>query len=184
MDTKKVVVVLADGFEEVEALCPIDMLRRAGAEVTVAALEGKVVTGSHGVPVVCDAPFGAVKDRKWDAIILPGGGRGARNLRDSAEVLTSVVRLFREGALVAAICASPAVVLGRSGLLEGRHVTCYPGCDDAAPEIAFDHTVRVARDGNLITSEGAGTAMEFAMEIVGYLYGPEAEASLKAKVVF
>lgn len=180
----RVLVVLADGFEEVEALCPIDMLRRSGAHVTLAALSNKIVVSSHHVTFVADALLDAVKDQEWDAIVLPGGGKGAENLAASEAVLTTVVRLFNEGKLVAAICASPAVVLGGSGILEGRKVTCYPGCDSAAPSISFDHTCRVIRDGNLITSEGAGTALEFAMEIVGYLFGEESRSALEKRVVY
>lgn len=184
MEEKRIVVVLADGFEEIEALSPIDMLRRAGAHVTVAGLGKKIIVSSHRVTFVADAIFEQVAGQDWDGIILPGGGKGAEHLSQSESVLTTSVRLFAEGKLVAAICAAPAVVLGASGILEGRHVTCFPGADKAAPAIAFDHSRRVIADGNLITSQGAGTALDFAMEIVGYLYGPEAEKALKERVVY
>lgn len=184
MEEKRVCVVLADGFEELEALSPIDLLRRAGAHVTVAGLGKKIIVSSHRVTFVADAQFEQVSDQDWDAIILPGGGKGAEHLSQSEAVLTSVIRLFNEGRLVAAICASPAVVLGQSGILEGRHVTCYPGADKAAPDIHFDHSKRVIVDGNLITSQGAGTALDFALAIVGYLYGPAAEQALKERIIY
>lgn len=184
MEEKQLVVVLADGFEELEALAPIDMLRRAGAHVTVAGLGKKIIVSSHRVTFVCDAVFETVSDRNWDGIILPGGGKGSELLSQSASVVTTAIRLFAEGKLVAAICAAPPVVLGASGILEQRHVTCFPGAEKHAPSIVFDHSLRVIRDGNLITSQGAGTALDFAMEIVGYLYGPETESMLKERVVY
>ncbi len=184
MEEKRIVVVLADGFEEIEALSPIDMLRRMGAHVTVAGLGKKIILSSHRVTFVADAIFEEVQDEPWDGIVLPGGAKGAENLSASEAVLTCAVRLFASGKLVAAICATPAVVLGQSGILEGRKVTCYPGCDKSAPDIRFDHSLRVAADGNLITSQGAGTALDFALEIVGYLYGNEAKTALRQQIVY
>lgn len=183
-EEKKAVVVLADGCEDVEALTPIDMLRRAGVRVTVAGLGKKIILTSHRVTIVADAEFAKVKDEDWDAIILPGGGKGAENLAADYDVVSTAIRLFNEGKIVAAICASPAVVLGSSGILEGRHVTCYPGAAGKAPHISFDLGSRVCKDGNLITSQGAGTALEWALDIVGSMMGAEAEENLKKRVIF
>jgi 4-methyl-5(b-hydroxyethyl)-thiazole monophosphate biosynthesis len=181
---KRVVIVLADGYEDIEATAPIDLLRRAGAEVTVAGLGKKVILSSHRMTVVCDAQFEKCKDEKWDAIVLPGGGKGSKNLGESFDVVSTAVRLYGEGKIVAAICAAPAVVLGGSGILEGKQVTCYPGMEKTCPSIPFDQSRRVIVDGNLITAKGAGVAIEFSCALVGELFGKEMEEKLKEKIIF
>ena len=128
---KKVAVLLAEGFEEVEAVTPIDYLRRAGLDlVTVSTGKTKLVTGSHGIPLNADVLFSDPGDRDaafWDAVILPGGMPGASNLAASAAVGKFLKDLAAAGKIVAAICASPAVVLAPLGLLAGRRFTCFPG---------------------------------------------------------
>lgn len=181
---KSVVLVLADGFEDIEAIAPIDMLRRAGCHVTVAGLGKKVIVSSHRMTVVCDAQFEKCKDQAWDAIILPGGSVGSKNLAANYDVVGTAISLSAQGKLVCAICAAPAVVLGASGLLEGRHVTCFPGAETAAPAIPFDQTQKVIADGNLITAIGAGAALEFSFAIVRYLCGAESEAELRKRVCY
>ena len=180
---KKVLVILADGFEEVEALAPADVLRRSGAAVTIAALGFEAGTGSvrgaHDIRVVCDALLSDVAEKAFDAIILPGGMPGAKNLRASALVKKVILDTFNRGGLVCAICASPAYVLAPAGVLDGRKATCYPGCESVAPGIAFTGE-RVVKDGNVITSAGPGTALEFGLKISESLFGSDVSGKLRS----
>jgi len=180
---KKVLVVLADGFEEVEALTPVDYLRRAGAHVTVAGLGSATVRGSHSIPVVCDCLLSGTPQDGWDAVVLPGGMPGASNLASSEDVKSRIMSTFGAGGLVCAICASPAVVLGPLGILEGRKAVCYPGMDEYAPKVHFLSS-KVITDTNIITARGAGCAQEFAFEIVSALYGREKANDLAFRVVY
>lgn len=180
---RNVLVILADGFEEVEALSPIDVLRRSGAAVTVAALGfaagTRSVRGAHDVYVGCDALLADVCSQDFDAIVLPGGMPGAKNLHESTAVTKMIQDTFARGALVCAICASPAYVLAPAGVLMGKKATCYPGCEEVAPGIDFTGE-RVVRDGNVITSAGPGTALEFGLKISEALFGDKVSSSLKA----
>jgi protein deglycase len=169
---KTACVLLADGFEEVEALTPVDYLRRAGIEVTVLGVTGSSVTGAHGVVVVADATL-PTKAIIFDAVVVPGGMPGASNIAGSSAARELILRHFHEGRLVAAICAAPAVVLHTAcGILRGRRFTGYPGTESQAPDGLFTPG-RVVRDGNLITSRGPGCAGEFALAIVGELAGAQ-----------
>ena len=183
---KKVLVVLADGFEEVEAISPIDVLRRAGASVTLAALEkydaDLKVRGAHDVWVRCDALLSDVKDDRFDAVVFPGGMPGAKNLGSSAVVRNLILDTFGRGDLVCAICASPAFVLAPTGILEGKKATCYPGCEEAAPSTKFGR-FRAVKDGNVITSEGPGTALEFGLLIAEALFGSQVSGRLFSDMI-
>ncbi|MCR5760619.1 MAG: DJ-1/PfpI family protein [Sphaerochaetaceae bacterium] len=184
----KVLVVLADGFEEVEALAPIDVLRRAGASVTVASLfdrDDKVASGSHGVKVVCETVFSEAVKEEFDAVVLPGGLKGAQNLSASSEVSSYLKKMNEKKAFVCAICASPALVLYPLGLLDGKNAVCYPGMEIKGKAANFLEQ-RVCRDDNIITGRGAGCAMEFSLEIVKALFGKDGETlacSLHDKMV-
>ncbi len=178
---KRVAVLLADGFEEVEAVSPIDYLRRAGVEVVTAGVGAKRVKGSHAITVDADARIDELP-ADLDGVILPGGGVGAANLAKSSAVADLVKRLHGEGKLVAAICAAPAKVLAPTGILEGRSATCYPGLEGELTGSSVS-SERVVRDGNLITSRGAGTAGEFAIELVRYLVGDETAERVKGSVL-
>ena len=180
MAEKKVLVILADGFEEVEALSPIDVLRRSGAAVTVAGLKperGNLVRGAHDVWIRCDVELLDVREDRFDAIVLPGGMPGALNLHKSEMVNTLVLDTYKRGDLVCAICASPAFVLAPTGILDGRKCTCYPGCEDS--NLGFNGE-RVVKDGNVITSAGPGTALEFGLAISEALFGESVSQSVKA----
>jgi 4-methyl-5(b-hydroxyethyl)-thiazole monophosphate biosynthesis len=186
---KKALVFLAEGFEEVEAVTPIDYLRRAGVEVTIAAPGGgETVTGSHGIPVKADVVLGdLVKQGRavpaaWDAVVLPGGLPGADNLAASAAVGSFVKEMAAAGKWVCAICASPAVVLAPLGLLEGREFTCYPGMEKTVSGARWSGR-RVVMDGNVITSRGAGTAGDFAAAIIGKLVSEEAAEKISRSVL-
>ncbi len=169
---KKVLVPIADGIEEIEAVCIIDVLRRAGAEVTVASVDRLEITASRGVRLVADKLIGVCADETFDLIALPGGMPGAEHLRDSA-ILTGMLKDQKQsGRLYAAICASPAVAFGTHGLLDDKTATCHPAL---AKELKCLEAVdsRVVTDGNCITSCGPGTAIEFALELIRLLYGKD-----------
>jgi protein deglycase len=176
---QKVLVILAEGFEEIEAITPIDVLRRAGAEVTVAGLTGDPVRGSRGVTVVPDTALTAVAELEFDLVVLPGGMPGATNLRNDETVRAVLEKAIAADRTVGAICAAPAVVLDSLGYLKGRRATCHPAL--AGEMTSGENTdERVTVDGNLITSKGPGTAMEFALALVEHLFGPEAAAEVNA----
>ena len=183
---KRVLVILADGFEEVEALAPIDVLRRSGASVTVAALQYKsgtsCVRGAHDVLVGCDALLADVCTDCFDAIVLPGGMPGAKNLHESQTVTKVILDTFKRGDLVCAICASPAFVLAPTGVLEGKRATCYPGCEAVAPNAVFGKE-RTVRDGNVITGEGPGTALEFGLLISEALFGKDVSDKIHSDMI-
>ncbi len=185
---KKVIVLFAAGFEDVEAITPVDYLRRAGAEVLVAGVGGRGIVGSRGMAVNADssveelASRGELNPSAWDAVVIPGGMPGAANIAASPACSAFIKRAFDAGILVAAICAAPAVVLSPLGILKGRRYTCFPGREKEVSEALWSEA-RVVADGNLITSRAAGTAGEWAMEIVRRLYGPEVAESLSSSVL-
>ena len=170
--TKKVLVPIAAGTEEIEAVCIIDVLRRAGAKVVVASVGEKEVTCSRGVRIVADQLIGECKAEAFDMIVLPGGVPGAQNLRDSADLTELLKKQAGSGGFFGAICASPAVVLQAHGLLENRRATSHPGFTDQLEPNASIET-RVVVDSNCVTSRGPGTALEFALKLVELLYGEE-----------
>lgn len=166
---KKVLIPLAPGFEEVEALTPADILRRAGAEVTLAGTVEGMITGRNLIRVMPDTVMDKVHAKDYDMIILPGGAQGTENLKKNAAVKKAVEELMELGRFVTAICAAPTV-LSLIGVTEGRAVTSHPSVRDQlkAREISDE---RVAVDGTIITSQGPGTAMEFAFALVEALFG-------------
>lgn len=175
---KKVVVLLADGFEEVEAITPIDFLRRAGCDVTVAGVSGKSVTGSHGIRVTADAEVRECVDT-YDAVVVPGGMPGATHVAESGAAVDLIKRTELEGGLVAAICAAPAVVLSPNGFLDGKKATCYPGFERGFGDTEYSDE-RVVVDGRVVTSRGPGTAAEFALTLVRLLVGEGSADELHA----
>ena len=177
---KKVLVFLAEGFEEAEAVCPADVLRRAGADVTLAAVgESLDVVSSHGVTIRCSVFADDVKNEAWDAVFCPGGMPGAVNLSQSWTVNEIIIKAA-QSSVVAAICASPAVVLAPLGLLNGKAATCFPGCESYAPDICFSSD-GVVQDGNIVTGKSAGWAFDLGLRLVSILYGAdEAEKIRKA----
>ena len=168
--SKKALVPIANGTEEIEAVCIIDVLRRAEVSVTVASVEELQVTASRGVKLVADQLIGDCVDDTYDLIALPGGMPGAEHLRDSKDLEEMLKRQRQEGRPYAAICASPVIVLQHHGLLKGRRATCHPDFVDQL-ENADAAETRVVVDGPCITSRGPGTAIEFALKLVEVLYG-------------
>lgn len=180
---KTVAVLLADGFEEIEALTPIDYLRRAGVKVASVGIAGRTVTGSHGIEVRADAGPEAL-DVDYDAVVVPGGMPGATHLAEDPAVVAMLKRHHGAGRVVAGICAAPAVVLhGSCGLLAGSRFTCFPGMETRVTGATFVPGARVVRDGTLLTSRGPGTAGEFAVELVRILQGDAAADSLAKSVL-
>jgi 4-methyl-5(b-hydroxyethyl)-thiazole monophosphate biosynthesis len=168
--SKKVLVAIADGSEELEAVTIIDVLVRAGADVTVASVGEMQITASRGVKIVADALIGDCKGQEYDLIVLPGGIPGAEHLRDCSELIEMLKRQRQANRFYAAICASPAMVLQHHGLLEGRKATCYPSPDLNLPD---RQDAKVVVDGSCVTSQGPATALEFALKLVELLFGEE-----------
>jgi 4-methyl-5(b-hydroxyethyl)-thiazole monophosphate biosynthesis len=165
--SKKVLVAIADGIEELEAVTIIDVLRRAGADVTVASVGGKQVTASRDVKLVADAVISDCLGTVYDLIALPGGMPGAEHLRDSSRLIEMLKEQAASGRLYAAICASPAVVLKPHGLLENKKATCYPSL---LSDLDQTEQAKVIVDGSLITSQGPGTALEFSLKLIELLF--------------
>jgi 4-methyl-5(b-hydroxyethyl)-thiazole monophosphate biosynthesis len=179
---KTACVLLADGFEEVEAVTPIDYLRRAGVDVKTLGVTGKVIAGSHGIKIEADLGSEGFS-RDFDCVVVPGGGGGADNIAASPQAVFLIKRHFGAGKLVAAICAAPAVVLhGACGILQGRRFTCFPGLESKVTGASFSQD-RVVVDGNLVTSRSAGSAGEFAFAVIRELVGAEAARDLAEKVL-
>lgn len=172
-----VLVPLAEGFEEIEAVTIIDVLRRADIKVTSAYLQENPVTGSHDIIVIADTGIESVKHNKFDAVVLPGGMPGSENLKKNGTLLQIIKTVSSNGGLVAAICAAP-IVLGHAGLLKGKKATCFPGFENEL--IGADFISKpVVVDGDIITGSAAGSAMQFSLEIVKRLKGEEIKNSLK-----
>jgi 4-methyl-5(b-hydroxyethyl)-thiazole monophosphate biosynthesis len=182
---KKMFLLLADGFEEVEALTPADYLRRAGIDVKLVSISGSLtVTGSHAIPVIADMLIGDLSGKAGDGIILPGGSRGAENLASSPAVASLIKNARDASKLVCAICASPAVVLAPKGVLDGILWTCYPGVEKETGKAKETwREDRVVVDGNVITSRAAGTAAEWSLAIIEKLLGAKARNKLAKAVL-
>ena len=177
----KVLVPLAQGCEEVEAVIIIDLLRRAKIEVVSAGLDAQPVTASRGVRLIADTTLEEALGQEFDMIVLPGGMPGMTHLKNDPRIIALLQKMAREGKYICAICAAPAV-LAEAGLLTGRSATSYPGFLDNLPGVANKNDP-VVRDGKVITSRGPGTAMDFALELIEVLAGKaqrdEVEAGLQ-----
>ena len=179
----KVLVPLADGCEELEAVTIIDLLRRAGIEVTVAGLRPGIVRASRGVQLVPDTTLDTALQDDYDMIALPGGMPGATHLKDDSRILGLIQRMAAAGKYTAAICAAPTVLL-EAGVLAGRQATSYPGFLDALqPPGVTVSTLPVVSDGTVVTSRGPGTAMDFALTLIETLLGTEARVQVEAGLV-
>lgn len=177
------VVLLAEGFEEIEAITPIDILRRGKINVLVAGLESLTVKGSRGISVVADCLVDQIPE-SFDALVLPGGGKGADHLAASAKVRKILERQHQQKKMIAAICASPAVVLTPHGILNGKKMTCHPDFKNELPQGPLYQQCGVVVDGHIITSAGAGTAFDFALAIVKSLKGEETVRSIAHATVY
>mgnify|MGYP000608130559 FL=1 len=185
---KGVYIFLANGFEEIEALATLDVLRRGGVDVkTVSVLYDKFVTGSHKTTVVADMTYGEFKAEvqldgtdESDVMIFPGGMPGTRNLAENGEIINFMRLHYAEGGAVAAICAAPGLVVSQLPSLQGKHFTCFDGFEDAPVARGGIYEQKPAvRDGNLIPGRGAGCAVEFGLAILAHLKGEEAAAAVR-----
>lgn len=176
-----VYLFLADGFEEIEALTPVDMLRRAGIDVTTVSInETATVNGAHGIKVIADTTADKVSPGDIDAVILPGGLPGADNLRMDKTVNEFINKAAENGKLLCAICAAPRI-LGEKGLLKGKKATCFPGFEKYL-EGAFAGDYGCIRDGNVITAKSMGKAVDFSTEIISALKDSETAKRIKNSI--
>ena len=178
---KKVIVFLADGSEEIEALTPVDMLRRAGADVTFAGAGKKECACSHGITVVTDKTAAECVNEEYDMVVLPGGMPGTLNLGADPDVKKITEKAFAAGKFVAAICAAPSV-LGSWGMLEGKRATCYPGFEEYLQGAQVCQSA-VAVDGKVITGCGMGAAMAFGGALIRVMKGAEKEAAICSAIL-
>jgi protein deglycase len=176
----KVCLLLADGFEEIEATTVADVLRRAGVGVTLLGVHGLDVRGAHSIVIKADKLLTEFQDAAWDMVILPGGMPGARTLRDDAAVQSLIIRQAGRSK-VAAICAAP-IALGRAGVLRGKRATCYPGFENELSGAKVSNDAVVC-DGNVITSRGPGTAIAFAIALVENLVSSAKAAEVRADML-
>ena len=182
MENKKVLVVLANGFEDIEGVAPVDVLRRAGVEVVVAGLDKAEIKSARGLQIIADKKL-EDNEEEFDAVILPGGAQGAENLAKSAVVRKLITRMNEKGKIIAAICASPAVVLAPAGILSCKKATCYPGEEKKFQIDTEFIDDEVVVDGNIITSKGPGTAILFGLKLTEILMGKDVADSVKEKMI-
>ena len=172
---------LAEGFEEIEALCPLDLMRRASLEVTTVGVGSAFITGAHGITVKADIVDTELSYSSLDMIFLPGGMPGTLNLAASETVITAINDAYRANAYIAAICAAPSI-LGDMGLLKGKKAVCYPGFEDrlTGAEIPDQDVVL---DGKILTAKGMGVALKMGLEIVKIFCGEETAKNLSHAVI-
>lgn len=171
---------LGTGFEETEAVAPVDLLRRAGVEVKTVGLNGTVITGSHGIPITADMTIEELEFATMEGIILPGGLGGVASIRGCQKAMEALAYAKEKGLLTAAICAGPTV-LADLGITDGKQCVCYPGCEENMGSAHMTSKAAVA-DGTVITGASAGCAIPFGLELITYLKG-EAEAQRIAKQI-
>jgi len=182
---KRVLMPFSDGVEEIECIAVVDILRRAGVEVVLASLDGGAVTGRSVITIQPDAALADVQDQEWDMVVLPGGLPNADLLRENERVKAVVQRLSRQRRHVAAICAAPTA-LAAYGVVDGRRITSYPAAREAIGKLAPDAIYcddAVVEDDFLVTSRGAGTAVEFALRLVQRLCGQEKADEVRKSIV-
>ncbi len=174
-------MLLGTGFEETEAIAPLDLMRRAGISVATVGLNGKVITGSHGIPVAADLEIGEMDLTQMEGIVLPGGMGGVKSILASQSALDAVRFAWDNGMLTAAICAAPTI-LAALGITDGKNATCYPGCEENMGS-ANMVTAAAVTDGKLITGASAGCAIPFGLAIITALKGQEAAEAIAKQIV-
>jgi 4-methyl-5(b-hydroxyethyl)-thiazole monophosphate biosynthesis len=178
----KVLMPIADGSEELEAISIVDILRRGEVEVVIASLTGEIITASRGTKIVPDMSLDEALNLDFDMVVLPGGMPGTDHLDKDERVHRLLKKMANAGKFIGAVCAAPRV-LAHAGLLEGKRATCYPGFLDNISDGVSSTNAVVECDGNVITSRAAGTAMDFALEIVEALCGPERRQNVEQGLV-
>lgn len=177
-----VYILLGTGFEEIEALTPVDLLRRAGIPVATVGLNGSIVTGSHGIPVQADLSLGEMDLTQLDMLVLPGGLGGVASIRACPEALDAARFAWENGKFVAAICAGPTV-LADLHILDGLKTTCFPGCESGMGAALCQEGRAVVRDGRLITGTSAGCAIPFALALIAALKDEDTASAIAKQIV-
>ena len=175
-------MLLGTGFEETEAIAPLDLLRRAGCDVLTVGINGKTVYGSHGIGIEADILLQEMDLTNMDMIILPGGLGGVASARASKEAMEALRFGWENGKFVAAICAGPTV-LADLGITDGRNATCYPGCEDGMGSAVMAQSASCVRDGNVITGTSAGCAIPFGLMLIEALKGKAAAETVAQQIV-
>lgn len=173
-------IFLADGFETVEALATVDVIRRAGLQITTVGVTGKVVTTAQGIPITADITEDEFQYDDVECVIFPGGMPGVTNLEKSAVVNAVLEEASQDGTIIAAICAAPSI-LGKKGLLRGKNATCYPGFEGALDGATLSKEY-VVKDGDYITGRGAGVSIDFGLEIVKELVGEKTAENIRESI--
>ena len=177
-----VYVLLGTGFEETEAVAPIDLLRRAGIEVHTVGVNGKIVYGSHGIGIEADINLSQMDLSCCEMIVLPGGLKGVASVRASKEAMDALLACWKAGKFVAAICAGPTV-LADLHIPDGKKATCYPGCEVQMGSAQMAADAAAVRDGKLITGTSAGCAVSFGLELIAALKGRETADAIAKQIV-
>ena len=177
-----VYLFLGTGFEEVEAIAPLDLLRRAGAEVKTVGLNGATVYGGHGIGVACDMEIADLDLNDAEMVIIPGGLGGVASIRACGKAMEALKTAWDRGLYVAAICAGPTV-LADLGITDGKNATCYPGCESGMGSANMIPGAPCVRDGKLITGTSAGCAIAFGLMLVEALKGPDAAEKIRQQIV-
>ena len=177
-----VYMLLGTGFEETEAIAPLDLLRRAGVEVLTVGINGKIVKGSHGIGIEADIELYELDLTDLEMIILPGGLGGVASIRASHEAMDAVKFAADNGKFTAAICAGPTV-LADLGITDGKQATCYPGCEDGMGNACMTENEAAVRDDLVITGTSAGCAIPFGLKLIEALKGPETAEAIAKQIV-
>lgn len=177
-----VYVLLGTGFEEVEAITPVDLLRRAGIAVTTVGINGKTVFGGHNIGVEADITIGEMDLTQLDMIVLPGGLGGVKSIRNSVEAMDAIRFAWDNNKFIAAICAGPTI-LADLGITDNANTTCYPGCETAMGNSNVHDNVPCIRDGNVITAASAGCASPFGLMLIEALQNKEAADLIRQQIV-
>jgi len=176
-----VYMLLGSGFEETEAIAPLDLLRRAGVEVATVGINGKIIYSSHGIGVEADLELGQMDLTKLEMIVLPGGLGGVASIKASKEAMDAVRFAYENGKYTAAICAGPTI-LAELGITDDKNVTCHPSCEDRMGSARLTAAAAVI-DGKVITGTSAGCSIPFGLKLIEALQGPEAAAAMAQQIV-
>ena len=177
-----VYMLLGTGFEETEAIAPLDLLRRAGVEIQTVGINGKTVYGSHGIGIEADITLGQMDLTRMEMIILPGGLGGVASIRASREAMEAIRFAYENNLFTAAICAGPTV-LADLGIVNGKQATCYPGCEGGMADALMVSNVPCFTDGKLITGTSAGCAVSFGLALIAALKGQEEAERIEKQIV-
>ena len=177
-----VYMLLGTGFEETEAIVPLDLLRRAGIEALTVGVNGKIITGAHNIPVKADIELGQMDLTDMEMIVLPGGLGGVTSVRASKQAMNALTFAWENGKFVAAICAGPTV-LADLGITDGKQTTCYPGCEGGMGKAIIQEGKACVRDGRIITGTSAGCALAFGLALIEALKGDEISKTVAQQFV-